>query len=369
MVVMGKPAVVIELSVAERNELRSLARGQKTGQAMARRARIVLAAAAGLENKVICVEVGADANTVGKWRRRFAAHRLDGLLDEPRPGTPRKIGDDEIADTIRQTLEATPPGATHWSLRSMARTVGYAPSTIHRIWRAFGLQPHRTESFKLSNDPLFVEKVRDIVGLYLSPPERALVLCVDEKSQIQALDRSQPLLPMRPGQVERRTHDYTRHGTTSLFAALNIASGAVIGRCYPKHRSSEFRKFLDQIEDSVPGNLDVHLVMDNYATHKTKPIRDWLAKRPHWHVHFTPTSASWINQVERFFALITDKQIRRGVHRSTQQLETDIRTFIDAHNANPKPFRWTKSADNILASIQRFCTKTSEISRTSESGH
>jgi len=246
---------------------------------------------------------------------------------------------------------------------------GYAPSTIHRIWRAFGLQPHRTETFKLSNDPSFVEKVRDIVGLYLSPPERALVLCVDEKSQIQALDRSQPLLPMRPGQVERRTHDYTRHGTTSLFAALDIASGAVIGRCYPKHRSSEFRKFLDQIETSVPSDLDVHLVMDNYATHKTKPVRDWLAKRPRWHVHFTPTGASWINQVERFFALITDKQIRRGVHRSTRHLEADIRAFIDAHNADPKPFRWTKSADDILAAIQRFCTRTMQISRTSESGH
>jgi transposase len=369
MIIMSRGAAGIELSLLERQELLSLARAQKTGQAMARRARIVLAAASGLDNKAICVEVGADANTVGKWRRRFAAHRLDGLLDEPRPGTPRKIGDDEIADTIRRTLETRPPGATHWSLRSMAKMVGYAPSTIHRIWRAFGLQPHRTETFKLSNDPLFVEKVRDIIGLYLSPPERALVLCVDEKSQIQALDRSQPLLPMRPGQAERRTHDYTRHGTTSLFAALNIASGAVIGRCYPKHRSSEFRKFLDQIEANVPDDLDVHLVMDNYATHKTKPIRDWLAKRPHWHVHFTPTSASWINQVERFFAIITDKQIRRGVHQSTKQLETDIRTFIDAHNAEPKPFRWTKSADDILAAINRFCTRNNKISRTSESGH
>ena len=373
---MGEAAVAIELTASERRELESLARAQKTGQAMARRARIVLVAAAGLENKAICVEVGADANTVGKWRRRFAEHRHDGLLDEPRPGTPRKIGDDEIADTIRLTLEAKPPGATHWSLRSMARAVGYAPSTIHRISRAFSLQPHRTETFKLSNDPLFVEKVRDveprgspdIVGLYVSPPERALVLCVDEKSQIQALDRSQPLLPMRPGQVERRTHDYTRHGTTSLFAALDVVSGSVIGRCYPRHRSSEFRRFLDQIEASVPGDLDVHLVMDNYATHKTKPIRDWLAKRPRWHVHFTPTSASWINQVERFFALITDKQIRRGVHRSTQQLETDIRAFIEAHNADPKPFRWTKSADDILAAIQRFCTRTKEAGRTSESG-
>lgn len=361
--------MVMGLNAAGRRGLQSLARAQKTSQAIPRRTRIVLAAAAGLENKVICLEVGADANTVGKWRRRFAADRLDGLLDEPRPGTPRKIGDDEIADTIRRTLETTPHGATHWSLRSMARTVGYAPSTIHRIWRAFGLQPHRTETFKLSTDTLFVEKVRDIVGLYLSPPERALVLCVDGKSQIQALDRSQPLLPMRPGQVERRTHDYTRHGTTSLFAALDIASGAVIGRCYPKHRSSEFRKFLDQIEANVPGKLDVHLVMDNYATHKTRLIRDWLAKRPRWHVHFTPTGTSWINQVERFFALITNKQIRRGIHRSTQQLEDDIRTFIDVHNADPKPFHWTKSADDILAAIQRFCTRTNQINRTSRSGH
>ncbi len=366
---MGKPAVLIELSAMERRELAGLARAQKTGQALARRARIILAAASGLENKAICAEVDADANTVGKWRRRFAVHRLDGLYDEPRPGTPRRIGDDEIADMIRLTLEATPQGATHWSLRSMAKAAGYAPSTIHRIWRAFGLQPHRTESFKLSNDPFFVEKVRDIVGLYMAPPDRALVLCVDEKSQIQALDRSQPLLPMRPGQVERRTHDYKRHGTTSLFAALDIATGAVIGRCYPKHRSSEFRKFLDQIEASVPANLDVHLIMDNYATHKTKPIRDWFAKRPRWHIHFTPTSASWINQVERFFATITDKQIRRGVHRSTNALEADIRTFIDTHNQAPRPFRWTKSADDILNAIQRFCLRTNQISRTSESGH
>ena len=357
------------LSDAERRTLENWAKRRKTAQGLARRARIVLAAAAGLENKAICVEVGADANTVSKWRRRFAANRLDGLLDEPRPGTPRKIGDDAIAETIRLTLEATPSGATHWSLRSMARSVGYAPSTIHRIWRAFGLQPHRSETFKLSTDPLFVEKVRDIVGLYLAPPERALVLCVDEKSQIQALDRTQPLLPMRPGQAERRTHDYTRHGTTSLFAALDIATGAVIGRCYPKHRSREFRRFLDQIEASVPANLDVHLVMDNYATHRTKPIRDWLAKRPRWHVHFTPTGASWINQVERFFALLTDRQIRRGVHRSTQALERDIRAFIDAHNADPKPFRWTKSADEILTTIQRFCQRTLQIRGTTESGH
>lgn len=366
---MGKTAVRIELSGAERSELESLARARKTGQALAQRARIVLAAAAGLENKAICKQIGASANTVGKWRQRFAGSRLDGLYDEPRPGAPRQIGDDEIAETIRMTLEAAPVDATHWSLRSMAKAVGHAPSTVHRIWKAFGLQPHRTETFKLSGDPLFVEKVRDIVGLYLDPPERALVLCVDEKSQIQALDRSQPLLPMRPGQVERRTHDYIRHGTTSLFAALDIATGAVIGRTYPRHRSSEFRKFLDQIEANAPAEMDVHLVMDNYATHKTKPIRDWLAKRPRWHVHFTPTGASWINQVERFFALLTEKQIRRGVHRSTKSLEDDIRSFIAQHNKNPHPFRWTKSADDILQAVKRFCTRTMQIAKTSESGH
>ncbi|GBR28236.1 IS630 family transposase [Gluconobacter japonicus] len=366
---MGRVAVAIELTALERQELESLARARKTGQALARRARIVLAAADGHENKAIRDLTGADINTVGKWRRRFATDRLDGLYDEPRPGTPRSIGDGEIAETIRRTLEETPRGATHWSLRSMAQAVGYAPSTIHRIWKAFGLQPHRTETFKLSNDPLFVEKVRDIVGLYMAPPERALVLCVDEKSQIQALDRSQPMLPMRPGQVERRTHDYTRHGTTSLFAALDIATGTIIGKCYPKHRSTEFRKFLDQIETNVPTDLDIHLVMDNYATHKTKLIRDWLARRPRWHVHFTPTGASWINQVERFFALVTEKQIRRGIHRSTEALEADIRPFIAVHNEQPKPFKWTRSADDILQAVKRFCLRTTKISETSESGH
>ena len=258
----------------------------------------------------------------------------------------------------------------------MAKAAGFAPSTIHRIWKAFNLQPHRTETFKLSTDPLFVEKVRDIVGLYLSPPEHALVLCVAEKSQIQALDRSQPLLPMRPGQVERRTHDYTRHGTLTLFAALDAATGKVIGRCYPRHRGREFLSFLREIERNVPPELEVRLIMDNYATHKTEPIRKWLGARPRWHVHFTPTASSWVNQVERFFAAITEKQIRRGVHRSTAELEAAIRATIDAVNADPKPFKWTKSADDILAAIKRFCLKTleiasaqAEIARTSESGH
>jgi transposase len=373
---MGKPAAAIELSERERTELEGLASRRRTAQGLARRAKIVLLAAEGLENKEISRRLGADQGTVGTWRRRFAERRLDGLHDEPRPGAPRQITDDAIAETIRLTLETTPPNATHWSLRGMARATGYAPSTIHRIWGAFGLQPHRTETFKLSADPFFVEKVRDIVGLYLDPPERALVLCVDEKSQIQALDRTQPLLPMRPGQPERRSHDYTRHGTLSLFAALDVATGKVIGKCYERHRSAEFLKFLREIEANVPGDLDIHLVMDNYATHKTPAIRRWLAKRPRWHVHLTPTSASWINQVERFFADLTEKQIRRGVHRSTDELETAIIDYIEAVNAEPKPFRWTKSADDILASIKRFCLKTLEtadvqrqIGETSESGH
>ncbi len=370
------PAVAIELSDDERAELESLTRRRRTAQGLARRAQIVLSAAQGLQNKQIAASLGTDPMTVSKWRRRFAERRLDGLYDEPRPGAPRRIGDDAIAETIRKTLEETPPGATHWSLRSMARASGYAPSTIHRIWHAFGLQPHRSETFKLSSDPFFVEKVRDIVGLYLAPPDRALVLCVDEKSQIQALDRSQPLLPMRPGQPERRTHNYTRHGVTSLFAALDVATGKVIGRCFPRHRAKEFLRFLRDIEANVPGDLEIHLVMDNYATHKTPAIQRWLAKRPHWHVHFTPTGASWLNQVERFFADLTERQIRRGVHRSTSELEGAILDYIDTVNQNPRPFAWAKSADDILAAIQRFCLRTTEtaerqtaINQTSESGH
>ena len=371
---MGRTAAAIDLTQSERRELESLASRRKTAQGLAQRARIVLRAAEGGENKDISLRVGAAPNTVGKWRRRFAEHRVAGLYDEPRPGAPRQIGDEAIAETIRRTLETTPADATHWSLRSMARAVGHAPSTIHRIWRAFGLQPHRSETFKLSTDPLFVEKVRDIVGLYLAPPERAMVLCVDEKSQIQALDRSQPLLPMRPGQAERRSHDYTRHGTLSLFAALDTATGKVVGRCFARHRAREFRAFLNTIEAHVPLDLDVHIIMDNVSSHKTQAIRNWFAKRPRWHVHYTPTSASWISQVERFFANLTDKQIRRGVHRSTDELETAIKTYIDAVNASPKPFVWTKSADDILASVKRFCLatlKTAEIqiAQTSESGH
>lgn len=352
-----RKAPQIVLSAAERAELEALASRRKTAQALAMRARIVLACATGAQSKDVAADLGVTSGTVGKWRRRFAAFRLEGLHDDPRSGTPRTIDDARIEALIAQTLESQPANATHWSSRGMAKASGLSVSTVQRIWRAFGLQPHRLETFKLSTDPLFVEKVRDVVGLYMSPPAHAVVLCVDEKSQIQALDRSQPMLPMRPGQAARRSHDYKRHGTTSLFAALDIATGAVIGKCYARHRSHEFRAFLDEIEANVPKDLDVHLVMDNYATHKTPLIRNWLAKRPRWHVHLTPTSASWLNQVERFFALITEKKIRRGIYRSVAALKEDIKAFIDQHNNNPKPFRWIKSADKILASIERFCLR------------
>jgi transposase len=370
----GRQLAALVLDERERTELKSLASRRKTAQALAMRARIVLACADGKQNKDVAAELGLTDDTVGKWRRRFVEHRVDGLHDEPRAGAPRTIEDERIEAIVVQTLESLPADATHWSSRGMAKASGVSVSSVQRIWRAFGLQPHRMETFKLSTDPNFVAKVRDVVGLYVSPPQHAIVLCVDEKSQIQALDRSQPMLPLRPGQPARRSHDYTRHGTTSLFAALDIATGHVIGKCYGRHRAAEFRKFLDEIEAAVPGELDVHLVMDNYATHKTPLIRNWLAKRPRWHVHLTPTSSSWLNQVERFFALLTDKKIRRGIYRSVNALRADITSFISHHNADPKPFRWTKSADDILASIERFCVynaapKQNKIQRTSGSGH
>jgi transposase len=299
--------------------------------------------------------------TVGKWRCRFLQLRMDGLHDEPRSGAPRKIDDARIESVVVRTLESQPEGTTHWSSRGMARASGISVTSVQRIWRAFGLQPHRQETFKLSTDPEFVAKVRDVVGLYVSPPEHALVLCVDEKSQIQALDRSQTVMPMRPGQPERRSHDYARHGTTTLFAALDVATGKVIGKCYRRHRAEEFRQFLDEIESGVPAGLDVHLIWDNYATHKTKVIRDWLAKRPRWHVHLTPTSSSWLNQVERFFALLTERQLRRGVHRTVVELEAAIQAFLDDHNRNPKAFKWIKSADDILAAIERYCVRSNAL--------
>jgi transposase len=357
----SRQLAVLVLSDEERTELTSLAARRNTAQALALRARIVLGCAEGAPNKDVATRLQVDRATVGKWRRRFVEHRVDGLRDEPRSGAPRTIEDDRIEAVIVQTLESTPPDATHWSSRGMSRACGLSVSTVQRIWRAFGLQPHRLETFKLSTDPAFVAKVRDVVGLYVSPPAHAVVLCVDEKSQIQALDRSQPMLPMRPGQAARRSHDYTRHGTTSLFAALDIATGRVIGKCYPRHRAAEFRKFLDTIEANVPRDLDVHLVMDNYATHKTPLIRNWLVRRPRWHIHLTPTSSSWLNQVERFFAVLTERQIRRGVHRSLTALQTAITNFIDQNNAHPKPFRWTKSADDILASIERFCVHNAPV--------
>ncbi|PYP42202.1 MAG: IS630 family transposase [Gemmatimonadetes bacterium] len=360
---IGRPIPVLRLTDDEREALERWTRRPTTAQALAQRARVILACASGRTNTRVARELRLTKQTVGKWRSRFVAARLDGLLDEPRPGAPRRISDAQVEQMVTLTLEATPREATHWSTRAMATRCGLSQSTVSRIWRAFGLQPHRTEAFKLSKDPLFVEKVRDIVGLYLNPPDRALVLCADEKSQIQALDRTQPLLPMRPGQVERRTPDYVRHGTTSLFAALDIKTGTVIGRCHRRHRAVEFRKFLDTIDAAVPPELDIHLVLDNYATHKTPLIRRWLSKRPRVHLHFTPTGASWINLVERWFATLTAKQIRRGVHRSTRALETAIIEYIAVTNQQPRPFRWTKTADEILASVARYCQ------RISNSGH
>jgi transposase len=360
---VGRPKASLVVSAEERVTLEQWARRPKTAQAIAQRARIVLACASGASNTTVAARFRVTKQMVGKWRARFGTRRLGGLLDEPRPGAPRRVTDAQVEAVVRDTLETTPRDATHWSTRAMAARSGLSQTTVRRIWQAFALQPHRTETFKLSQDPLFIDKVRDIVGLYLAPPEKALVLCVDEKAQIQALDRSQPLLPMRPGQVERRTHDYRRHGTTSLFAALEVKSGKVLGECHRRHRSIEFRKFLDTIDTAVPAALAVHLVLDNYGTHKTALIRRWLAKRPRFHLHFTPTGASWLNLVERWFALLTEKQIRRGVHRSTRELETAIKRYLAITNAAPTPFVWTKTADEILESVARFCR------RTSGSGH
>jgi transposase len=355
----GRPKAELVISEEEREVLTSWMRRTKSAQAHALRARIVLRSAEGLANQSVAQELRITPQTVGKWRQRFIQRRIEGLLDEPRPGTPRKLGDAQVEKVVVRTLESMPVDATHWSVRSMASATGLSSTSIHRIWKAFQLQPHRTETFKLSADPQFVEKVRDIVGLYLNPPEKALVLCVDEKSQIQALDRTQPLLPLRPGQAERRTHDYQRHGTTTLFAALDAASGRVLGQCHARHRSIEFRKFLDSIEAAVPKSLEVHLIVDNYGTHKTALVRRWLLKRPRFHVHFTPTSASWLNLVERWFALLTEKQIKRASHRSARELVAAIKRYLVIYNQNPRPFAWTKTADEILLSVARFCMRTS----------
>lgn len=348
----------LTVSRAQRAELERIARQSRSARSAAFRARIVLECADGASNAAVAAKLRTTGFTVGLWRNRFILEGVAGLGDEPRPGAPREIGDEKIERVVRLTLEKTPQGATHWSSRMLAAKTGLSQSTISRIWRAFGLKPHRAEGFQLSSDPLLIDKVRDIVGLYLDPPHHALVLCVDEKSQIQALSRAQPVLPMRVGQLERRTHDYTRHGVTSLFAALDIATGSVLGKCYRHHRSVEFLDFLKRIDAAVPVDLDVHLVLDNYGTHKTALIRRWLLKRQRYHLHFTPTHASWLNQVERWFALLTERQIKRGSHHSVEELEDAIREFIKVHNQQPKPFRWTKSADQILASIARFASST-----------
>jgi transposase len=354
---------LVTLSEEQRNQLTEWTRRHKTSQALALRARIILACARGSMKSAVARRCGVYRNTVSKWHGRFVERGLDGLLDEPRPGAPRKHGDAKIEKLIATTLNERPAEATHWSTRLLAKKLGVSQSTVSRVWRAFGLQPHRSETFKLSTDPLFVDKVRDIVGLYLNPPTKAMVLCVDEKSQIQALDRTQPILPLAPGIPERRTHDYARHGTTTLFAALDLASGKVIGELHRRHRGQEFLAFLRTIDTNVPASLQVHLVMDNYGTHKTPAVRGWLARHPRFKVHFTPTSSSWLNLIERWFALLSERQIKRGTHRSTRELERAIRHHLDTYNSNPKPFAWTKSADEILASVARFC------SRISNSGH
>src|SRR6266516_3260519 len=354
----GRPKQPLILTEEEQDRLQSLAHQARSQPLLARRARLVLACAEGLDNKTVARKVRASLGMVGKWRSRFLKARLEGLYNEPRPGAPRKVSDARVEQVVVQTLESTPRGETHWSTRGLAKATGLSRMTISRIWQAFGLQPHRTETFKLSPDPQLIEKVRDIVGLYMNPPDHAVVLCVDEKSQIQALDRTAPLLPLRPGQAERRTHDYKRHGTTSLFAALDTKTGKVIAETHRRQRSVEFRKFLDRVDASLPPDVDVHLIMDNYGTHKTPLIHAWLAKRPRFHVHFTPTYGSWLNLVERWFAELTMKQIRRGAHRSVTELERAIRDFLDVHNEEPKPFVWTKTADEILASIARFAQRT-----------
>ena len=359
----GRPKAELVLSEGERDQLRRWARRRKSAQALALRSRIVLGCAEGLDNKQVAAREGVAAATVGKWRARFVELRLDGLSDDQRPGRPPSITAEQVEDVVVATLESTPEHATHWSRAKMAERSGLSKSSIGRIWRSFELKPHRGESFKLSNDPLFVDKVFDVVGLYLNPPEAAVVLCVDEKSQVQALARSQPAFPMMPGMPEKRTHDYVRHGTTSLFAAFNTADGTVISSMHRRHRTIEFTKFLTKIDAEVPAELEVHLVADNYGTHKSPAIKKWLAAHPRFHVHYTPTYSSWLNQVERWFAYLTDDLLRRSDHRSVQALERDIRDWVKAWNDNPRPFVWTKTAEQILASLGRL------LQRINGAGH
>jgi transposase len=356
-------AVQVVLSDEEREQLVAWARRRKSAQALAQRSRIVLAAAEGAKNTEIAERLRITRGMAAKWRARFAEQRLDGLLDEPRPGRPRAIGDAQVEEVIVKTLESTPKDATHWSTRSLARELGLSQSAVSRIWRAFGLQPHRQQTWKLSRDPQFVAKVRDVVGLYLDPPERAVVLCVDVKSQIQALERTAPILPLLPGTPERASHDYKRSGTSSLYAALDIATGKVIGSLHNRHRALEFKQFLSRLDREVPAELEIHLILDNASTHKTPAIKRWLAAHPRFVLHFTPTSSSWLNLVERWFSELTSKKLRRGSHTSVRQLNADIRAWIDTWNDNPRPFVWTKTANEILESIARYCK------RINDSGH
>ncbi len=353
----GRPTSRPVATEEQRAELEAWSRRRTLGHQLVRRTQIILACLDGKTDLAVASELGVNPSTVSKWRRRFAEAGVPGLLDAPRSGGPRTIGDEQVAELVRMTIETTPRGATHWSTRSLAKKLGLSHSTVGRVWRAFRLKPHRTEGFTFSNDPMFVEKVRDVVGLYMSPPDNAVVLCVDEKSQIQALERTQLVLPMMPGVSQRRTPGYLRHGTTTLFAALDLITGKVLGKCYRLHRAKEFIAFLNRIDAAVPQELDVHIVMDNYATHRTPKVRAWFKKRPRFHAHFTPTYSSWLNLVERWFAELTERQLRRSSHRSTLALERDIRDFIQAHNDDPKPYIWTKSADQILASVARYAAR------------
>lgn len=359
----GRPKAELTLSVQERAALEGWVRRRGTPRAWALRCRIILACATGASNQDVAATLGSTPQAVGRWRARFVEHRIAGLGDMPRSGGPRTVTDEQVAAVVAKTLESAPKNATHWSTRTMAKQMGLSQSSVSRIWRAFGLAPHRSETFKLSTDPYFVDKVHDVVGLYLDPPERALVFCVDEKSRIQALDRSQPVLPMMPGVPQRLTHDYVRAGTTTLFAALEVATGKVIGSLHRRHRAEEFKKFLVKIDREVPADLLVHLVLDNYATHKTPAIKTWLLAHPRFHLHFTPTGSSWLNLVERWFAELTNKQLRRGVHTSVQALETDIRAWITTWNTDPKPYVWTRTANEILERLASY------LNRIPDSGH
>jgi transposase len=364
----GRPTAELVLSDDERETLQRWARRPKSAQALALRAKIVLACAEGATNKAVAAEFSVTPQMVGKWRARFVADRLAGLSDEDRPGRPRTITDAQVEQVVTATLEQAPPDeGTHWSTRMMAARTGLTQTAVSRIWRAFELKPHKVDYWKLSTDPHFVDKLYDVVGLYLDPPERAVVLCVDEKSQVQALDRSAPVLPMMPADPQRQTHTYIRHGTTSLFAALDVATGHVHASLHRRHRAAEFKKFLAQLDRDVPAEHDVHLILDNYATHKTPEIRRWLARHPRFHLHFTPTSSSWLNLVERLFAELTTRMLRRGVHRSVAELETDIRTWIQHWNDDPRPYIWTKTAEEILDSIGAYCQRLLQL--TSDSGH